>query len=96
MVFWIHVNGFTCILNYLSTYFGNNNNNFGRTLNIFEWVYPFQAPSNHRLCVFVDVRSTFRLMRQPKSSSGKCFVDEDGDLVVHRNPLAKGVIIGKS
>lgn len=45
--------------------------------------------------MFVDIRSTFKWKCQPKLCPGQFSIDEDGDLVVRRNPLAKGIIIGK-
>lgn len=45
---------------------------------------------------FIDVRSTFTFKCLPKPCQGQFSIDEDGDLVVHRNPLAKGVVIGNN
>lgn len=45
--------------------------------------------------MFVGVRSTFKFKCQPiQHGPQQLSVDEDGDLVVQRSPLAKGIIIG--
>lgn len=46
--------------------------------------------------MFLGVRSTFKFKCQPnKPCPEELSIDEDGDLVVRRSPLAKGIIIGK-
>lgn len=44
--------------------------------------------------MIIDVRSTFKFKRQPKLCLKQFTVDEDGDLVVRRSPLSKGITIG--
>jgi len=45
--------------------------------------------------LIIGVRSTFKFKRQPnKPCPEQLSIDEDGDLVVRRSPLAKGIIIG--
>lgn len=46
--------------------------------------------------VYTDVRSTFSFKCLPESCPRRFHVDEDGDLVVCRSPLAKGITIGMS
>lgn len=46
--------------------------------------------------MFVGIRSTFTLKRLPKPCQGQLSIDEDGDLIVRRSPLAKGVVIGNN
>jgi len=48
-------------------------------------------------CLYIGVRSTFKFKRQPNNKpcpAEQLSVDEDGDLVVQRSPIAKGIIIG--
>lgn len=47
--------------------------------------------------MFIDVRSVFRFHYQPIQlpSAGHISVDEDGDVVVLKSPLSKGIVIGK-
>lgn len=44
--------------------------------------------------MFTDVRSTFKFKRQPKPCLKQFSIDEDGDLVVCRSTLTKGITIG--
>jgi len=47
--------------------------------------------------MFVGVRSTFKFKCQPSNPCpAQLSVDEDGDLVVQRSPLVKGIIIGNN
>lgn len=47
--------------------------------------------------MFIDIRSVFKFECQPiQPPSARHFsVDEDGDIVVLRSPLSKGIVIGK-